>query len=79
MLHSFLNHKFFTLSTMKAFADIKIKVSQKLEFALRSVVNIVGKGQDAGYQHVFFFLFPSTCVCVQKATFSGSLKVRTMW
>ena len=34
------------------------------------VENIVGKGQNAGYQH--FLLFPQ---CFQKLSFSGSLKV----
>ena len=33
------------------------------------VENIVGKGENAGYQH--FLLFPQ---CFQKASFSGSLK-----
>ena len=34
--------------------------------------NIVGKGENAGYQH--FHLFPQ---CFQKSSFSGSLKVET--
>ena len=38
------------------------------------VENIVGKGVCAGYQH--FLLFPQ---CFQKASFSGSLKVRIVW
>ena len=38
------------------------------------VVNIVGKGENAGYQH--FLLFPQ---CFQEAFYSGSLKVGIVW
>ena len=41
---------------MKAFADDKIDVNEKLKFVLLRVENIVGKGENAGYQH--FLLFP---------------------
>ena len=44
-------------------------MTQKLKFTLGGVENIVGKGENAGYQH--FLLFPQ---CFQKASFSGSLK-----
>ena len=53
---------------MKAFADNKINVTLKLEFALGRVVNIVGKGENAGNHH--FLLFPP---CFQKASFLGLL------
>ena len=36
--------------------------------------NIVGKGENAGYQH--FLLFPQ---CFQKSYFSRSLKVGVVW
>ena len=36
--------------------------------------NIVGKGENAGYQH--FLLFPP---CFLKASFPGSLKVGIVW
>ena len=36
--------------------------------------NIVGMGENAGYQH--FLLFPQ---CFQKISFSGLLKVRMVW
>ena len=55
---------------LKAFADDKINVNKNLKFVLGRVENIVGKGENAGYQH--FLLFPQ---CFQKASFSGSLKV----
>ena len=38
------------------------------------VENILGKGENAGYQH--FFLFPQ---CFQKAPFPGPLKVGIVW
>ena len=38
-------------SKLKAFADDKIDVTQKLKFHLGKVENIVGKGENAGYQH----------------------------
>ena len=60
---------------MKAFADDKINVAQMMISVSDKVENIVGKGENAGYQH--FFLFPQ---CFQKAFFScGSLKVVNAW
>ena len=41
---------------MKAYADDKINVTQKLNFVTDRVENIVGKGENAGYQHFFPFL-----------------------
>ena len=40
----------------KAFADNKINITEKVKFVLGRVENIVGKGENAGYQH--FLLFP---------------------
>ena len=62
------------MSKMKAFADDNLYVYQKLKFALGRVENILGKGENAGYQH--FLLFPH---CFQKASFLGLLKVGIMW
>ena len=60
---------------MTAFADDKINVTEKKnKFVLGGVENIVGKGENAGYQH--FLLFPQ---CFQKASFSRSLKVVLVW
>ena len=44
------------------------------KFELRRVANIVGKGENAGYQHFLLFL-----QCLQKASLSGSLKVGIVW
>ena len=62
------------MSKLKAFADNNINVAEKLKFALGRVENIVGKGDNAGYQH--FLLFPQ---CFQKAPFMESLKIMIVW
>ena len=59
---------------LKAFADDKINVSQKKNFELQWIENIVEKEENAGHQH--FLLFPQ---CFQNTFFSGSLKVRIVW
>ena len=43
-------------------------------FICDRVENIVGKGENAGYQH--FLLFPQ---CFQKALYPGSWKVGIVW
>ena len=63
------NDKFLNWSKLKALADNKINVTEKFEFVLGRVENIVGKGENAGNQH--FLLFPQ---CVQKASFFGVVK-----
>ena len=50
----------------KALADDKINVTEKLKFVLGMVENILGKGENAGYQH--FLLFPK---CFQKLSFKA--------
>ena len=58
---------FFFFSTgpkLKAFADNKIIVAEKLRFVLGKIENIVKKGENAGYQHFLPFL-----QCFQKASF----------
>ena len=64
------NNKILDLSKFNAFADDKIILTHKLKFVLRRVENIVGKGENAGYQH--FLLFPH---CFQKLSSSEALKV----
>ena len=49
---------------LKAFADNKMNVAKMMIFSSERVENIVGKGENAGYQH--FLLFPQ---CFQKAFF----------
>ena len=50
------NNKILDLSLFKAFAYDKINVTQKLKFEMGRVENMVGKGENSGYQH--FLLFP---------------------
>ena len=69
-VNSLPNNKILNRTNLKAFADNRIIVAEKLKFVLERVENIVGKGENAGYQH--FLLFSQ---CFQKAFFSGSLKV----
>ena len=68
------NDKFLDRSKSKAFADDIINMTRKLKFVLRRIENIVGKGENAGYQH--FLLFPQ---CFQKPSLSGVLKVGIVW
>ena len=49
-------------------------VAQTMTFIFHMVENIVGKGENASYQH--FLLFPQ---CFPKTSTTGSLKVLTMW
>ena len=68
----FTKQQFLDWTKFTAFADdklntIMISVSDRVE-------NIVGNGENAGYQH--FLLFPQ---CFQKTSFSGSLKFGIVW
>ena len=74
MINSLPNDKFSDWSKLKGFADDKINVTEKLKFVLGKIENIVGKGENAGYQH--FLLFPR---CFQKASCSMLLKVGIVW
>ena len=60
------NEKNLDWSKLKAFADDKINVNQKLKFDMGRVENTVGKGENAGYQH--FLLFPQ---CFQRPFSEG--------
>ena len=62
--NSLPNNKILDVSKLKASADEKTNVTEKLRFALGKVENIVGKREKAGHQH--FLLFSQ---CFQKATF----------
>ena len=56
-------------SKLKAFAGNKRNAAEMIISVLDTVENIVGKEENAGYQH--FLLFPQS---FQKASFSGLLK-----
>ena len=42
-------------SRLKAFADDNLNVNQQLKFAFGRTENILGKGENAGYQHFHLF------------------------
>ena len=64
--NSLPNDKILDWSKLKAFADNKLSVNEKPKFGLGNVENIVGKGENAGYQHFLVFL-----QCFQNLSFSG--------
>ena len=68
------NDKILHWTKLKAFADDKLNFAKMRMFLLGRIENIEGKGENAGYQH--FILFPQ---CFQKQSFTGSLKVWTVW
>ena len=57
--------EFWTCSKLETFAESDDKCDSEIEFTMGRVENIVGKGENAGYQH--FLLFPQ---CFQNPTFS---------
>ena len=46
---------FLDLPKLKTYADNQINVTEKLKFVLGRVENIVGKEENAGYQHFLLF------------------------
>ena len=74
--NSLPNDKILDWSKLNAFADNKIKVPilKMMIFVFDRVENIVGKGENACYQH--YLLFPQ---CFQRAFYPGSLKVGIVW
>ena len=65
-INSFPNNKILDMTSLKALANDKINVPQMMVSVSDRIENIVGKGENAGYQH--FLLFPQ---CFQKASFLG--------
>ena len=67
-------------SNLKAFADIKSNVAEKLKFVFRRVENIAGKGENADYQHFLFFEnagyqhFLFSLKLIERLLFYGRLK-----
>ena len=62
------------MTKLKAFPDNKIDVAQMMIPVFDRVENIVGKGENAGYQH--FLLVPQ---CFSKPSSLRSLKVQIVW
>ena len=78
ILYAFFNtlpdDKISDWSKLKAFADNKLNVTQNTKVVFHRLENIVGKEENAGYQH--FLLFPH---CFQKAFSSSASKVIISW
>ena len=68
-VNSLPNNKILDWFKLKALADDKRNMTEELKFVLGRVENIVGIGENAGYQH--FLLFPK---CYQKASSSRVVK-----
>ena len=68
------NDKLLDWFKLKAFADDNLKVIKLMIYVLDRVENIVGKGENAGYQH--FLLFPR---CFQKPSCPRSIMVGIVW
>ena len=73
-LNSLPNDKIVDQSKLKAFADSKINVTQKFKFVLGRVENIMGKGENAGYQH-FLLIPPAFSPCPTMFSKSFFLRV----
>ena len=58
------------MSKFKANPDDKFGVAEIMGFVFERVENIVGKGENAGYQYFLIFL-----QCFQKGSYPGPLKV----
>ena len=55
LFNSLLNENFLDWSRLEAFAGDKIKMTEKLKSLFRRGENIVGKGENASYQHFLVF------------------------
>ena len=73
-IKSLPNDKILDLSKLEAFAEDKFVTAKMVISVSNRVKNVVGKGENAGYQH--FLLFPQ---CFQKASFSISSEVGIVW
>ena len=71
-INSLPSDKIFDWSKLKAFVDDTINVNEKFKFGLGKVENIVGKGENAGYQMMFFVqkvkhkIFDYLLVCIEQ-------------
>ena len=73
-INSLPNDKILDWYKLKEFADDILKVAQITKFVPKSLENIEGKGENAGYQH--FLLFPQ---CFQKLFDLQVLNVGIVW
>ena len=66
--------KILSLPKLKVFADNKLNVTQNVQVTFHRIENIVGKEENASYQH--FLLFQQ---CFQMAFSSSAPKVIIVW
>ena len=70
-LYTLQNDEYVDLSNLKAFADNNFITAKKIELFYDRIENIVGKGENAGYQNQHFLLSHD----IFKTCFLGSLKL----
>ena len=68
------DNKILGLPKLKAFADSKLNATQNVKVVFHRIENIVGKEENADYQH--FLLFAQ---CFQKAFYSSVSKAFIVW
>ena len=66
--------KILSFSKLKACAEDNLNVAKTVQIFCNRVENVVGKGENAGYQH--FLLFSQ---CFQKASISESWNTGIVW
>ena len=69
IINPLTDKRFLASSKLKAFADDNFNMAQIVQFFFEKVENVVGKGENAGYQH--FLLFPQ---CLLLAFFPRVVK-----
>ena len=74
LINPLADDKISGLPKLKSFADDKLNLAQNIKVVFHKIENIVGKEENAGYQH--FLLFPQ---CFQKAFSSSTSKVVIVW
>ena len=74
LLNPLPDDKILGFPKFKAFPEDKSNVTQNVKVVFNMIENIVGKEENAGYQH--FLLVPQ---CFQKAFSSSASKVVTVW
>ena len=74
MFNPLPHDKVLGLPKFKAFADDKLNLIHNVKVVFHRIENIVGKEENAGYQH--FLLFAQ---CFQKAFSSSVSKVVIVW
>ena len=71
LVKSLTDDKILALSKLKEFADNNLSVAQLVQFYYERVENMVGKGENVGYQR--FLLFPTM---LSKGSFLKVVKIR---